>query len=138
MSDKYQTFGEVSIVLDVHKEILSKHDEQIGNLLKVTENMLTVQGSYIKTTNRLGAILMIIIASLIAILIDSQTDFIRDYRELIDGRDGKANSGNYQTNPRDQQSPDNESNPVFALIQSEFIKPDVKVIDSDGVLHSTD
>jgi len=138
MSDKYQTFGEVGIVLEYHKEAIDKHDEQIGKLLIVTENMLTVQGSYIKTTNRLGAILMIIIASLIGVLIDTQTDFIEIYRELRNERSGKAKSGNYETNPRDQQSPDNESQPLFALINSEFIKPDIKIIDSDGVLHSAD
>lgn len=122
---KLETLGEVSIVLDSQAKVIDRHDSQIAELLKVTNNLVLVQKQASKTMGRFIAGATTIILFLITLLISSQISFLNDYRKLIHESGNRGiNQRNTQPDSRDLQPTDNENKQTVKPVLQAYIKQD--------------
>ena len=136
MSTKYETFGEVSIILESQETRIEKHDKQIGDLILCTRELLSVQSLNDRRLKWFVGISTSIILILIGVLVKSQTQFLDDYRELIreSGNRG-TNKPNSQNNERNLQPTNNEAvSQIKPLVQTD-IKQNEIFIHFNGLLY---
>lgn len=87
---KYKTIGEASLGIERIEGSIAKHDEQIGDLIKICTDFIATQKEYRRITTWVMGIMASVIAFLI---INALTNFFD-----LKANDGKRNSSAYQRN----------------------------------------